>query len=465
MFKIEKKIRILALVIISGVIITGFSVGTFLIFYEDIKEFNGSFEIHQNDHDVSKIELFNNVKIGTISFKLLSEDSINIIEAFWDIQYNAGILESEVISIKISNDTVGDILKLVFEIENLEYALTREFILLNITVLVSPIYDLYNFTSDTEAGNVNFDAKGIEFGHFEVKTTTGDVDIGLNRSIIISDLKVETTIGDQFLTLDFITFHEDIVGKSTSGFIFYDFWNIEFLSDGDLKVSATTGKIHVRWATHFKKSHIVDVSLETNFDIEFRYWYPLGNTRFDVFFSETTGSSHFGATAALFNDLSPYHYQSKNIGDTSIDFLKVNVTTREGDIYLKVIDCFKPQRFCRQYGTTPHTENATGSYSIPITDYEVSTIKFYNRAANVNIDYNSLPANSANIFEVNWLITYWHGANYGFGRLDVKFTPEIEGNTLIIYIDLVYEIDRLRPVFTECDFTIQVNPSYTYSAY
>ncbi len=464
-FTIKKSIKIFALLLISGTIIAGFALSTFLIFYEDIEEIKGSFEIFRRDHEVSKIELYNNVKIGSIDFKLLPESSTKIIEAFWEIKYETVLFESGLISFDISNRTNGDILEIYFEIEGLEYAITREFTLWNITVGISSNYDLYNFTSDSEAGSVNFDAYGIDFGKFEVKTTTGNVDIDLNRSIIFNDFKIDTMSGEQFLTLDFISIDGDIVCSSTSGFMFLNFWNVQFLSEGNLKVSSTTGKINARWATHFKKSHKVDVTLETNFNIEFRYWYPIDNTRFDVHLSETTGSSHFGGTAALFNEINPYHYQSTNIGDLSIDYLRINVSTNEGDIFLKLVDCFKPRRFCGRYDNTPHNENATGSYAIPKADYDVSTIKIYNRAENVVINFNSLPDNSANIIKANWLLTYWHGANYGYGTIEVKFTTEIEENTLIIYIDLVYELDRLRPVFIKCDFNVQVSPNYNFYYY
>ncbi|GAH09465.1 unnamed protein product, partial [marine sediment metagenome] len=131
----------------------------------------------------------------------------------------------------------------------------------------------------------------------------------------------------------------------------------------------------------------------------------------------------------------------------------------------KLVDCFKPRRFCGRYTNTPYNVNATGSYAILKTDYDVSTIKIYNRAENVVINFNSLPDNSANIIKANWQFTYWHGANYGYGTIEVKFTTEIEENTLIIYIDLVYELDRLRPVFIKCDFNVQVSPNYNFYYY
>ena len=51
------------------------------------------------------------------------------------------------------------------------------------------------------------------------------------------------------------------------------------------------------------------------------------------------------------------------------------------------------------------------------------------------------------------------------GDLRVIATNKTEGNILNVYIQLEFELDRLLPTITECNFTVFIHPGYGFYNY
>ena len=81
----EKK----GIIVISLALIIGFSVvgTTIFIFSQDLKETSGYYEISTEGKTISDIEIDNRIQKGNINFMTLSQNSSNILEAEWTINY------------------------------------------------------------------------------------------------------------------------------------------------------------------------------------------------------------------------------------------------------------------------------------------------------------------------------------------------------------------------------------------
>ncbi len=393
----------------------------------------------------------------------MQNDSNEIISASWTIIYQKqGLFSPERFNIVITNQTEGDILKINFDLENEQDIQPQNIISWNNSVLLNPTLDLINLTCNSGETDLYFNIKGTDFGTFDVETTKGDIEIYLNRSIIFNDFLLDTVQGEIKGYLDLVSINGDIICNSKSSLVYLNLWDIEFLSEGTLDIFSETGKINTRWASHYKKSHKVNINLKSGFDIEFQYWSPFEISRYDVIFEETTGDAYLGTPTDQFDEISPNHYQSINIDDNRIDLLRILVNTTSGDIYVNFIDCFKPNRFCGRRAPGEYSVETSSSFQISKSQYDVSTIKLSNEIENINIEAKWLPSTSEYIFKANWNLTYTKGSNHGFGDIDVVITNQTIDDTLQIYIDINYERDRIKPIFDNYIFTVYINPNYNF---
>jgi len=90
---------------------------------------------------------------------------------------------------------------------------------------------------------------------------------------------------------------------------------------------------------------------------------------------------------------------------------------------------------------------------------------YLNRTEYLDINFEFLPDTSENIVHLVWDLTYQHSQGIGVGSINVLMVNKTEGNTLKVYFDLVYELDRIIPTFTNYNVTAFIHPSYSFYNY
>ncbi len=460
----EKKVIIaLSLVLIIGFSIVGASV---FISYESSKEISGYYEISGEGKDISEIEIDNQIQKGNINFMTLPENSSNILEAEWTINYKGFNDPKEFIAITYVEQQ--SVLKIFSTINY-----PADVIHLDLTILFNPNYINYSFKSDSGNGNIEFNTHKINYSVFEIKTSSGNVDVQLNKSSIYNDFKISTISGDINLILDHSIFSKDFLCTSDSGDQFIDIWNIRFISYSNFNASALSGRVNVKWANHFNKSHNFNINLKSPNDVYIKMWSPAEIIKFDIFYEAINGTTQFSAVTGQFEEVGFNHYHSNNINKSGIDFCNISAITTYGKVHVFIVDCFKWQRFCNQARDFfPYPVHTSGEYLIPKKDHIVTTIEFYNlnyiylnRTEYLDINFEVLPVTSEYIISLVWDLTYEHAMRIGVGLIEVLLSNKTEGNILKFFIDLEYRLDRILPTFTNYNITVFIHPSYSFSNY
>jgi len=457
------------IILISLVLIIGFSgLGTTIfIFYDSSKKFSGYYEISKEGITISEVEIDNRIQKGNINFMILSKNSSNILEAEWTIDYK-GFNDPKTF-IVISFEEELSILK-IFSTLNAP----DDIIHLDLTISFNPNYNNYSFKSDSGNGNINFNTHQINFSVFEIKTSSGNVDIKLNKSSIYNDFKISTISGEINLILDHLIFSKDFLCTSDSGDQFFDIWNIWSESHSNFNASSLSGRINVKWANHFNNSHSMNINLNSPNDVYIKMWGPIEITKYDIYYEADSGTTRFSKSYGLFEEIGFNHYQSYNINSSGIDFCNISAITSYGEVHVFIVDCFKWQRFCIQANDFfPYDVPTFGEYVIPKKDHNVTTIEFYNlnyvclnRTEYLDVNFQILPNNiSENIIHVDWDLTYQHAMGIGAGFIEVVISNKTEGNTLKLYLDLEYELDRIIPTFTYSNITVFIDPDYSFFNY
>jgi len=456
-----------AKIIISLFIIISFSVAgtSIFIFNESSKTTSGYYEISSEGKTVSEIEIDNQIQKGNINFMTLSKNSSNILEAEWTINYKG--FNDPTKFIVITYEEQQSVLKIVSALNK-----PNDILYLDLTIFFNPNYSNYSFKSDSGDGNINFNTHNINYSIFEIKTRSGNVDVQLNKSSIYNDFKIATISGDIDLILDHLIFSEDFLCTSDSGDQFFDIWNIRFISYANFNVSALSGRINVRWANHFNKSHNVNIILNSPNDVYIKMWTPIEITKFDIFYESINGTTQFSKTAGHFEEIDFNRYHSYNINQSGVDFCNISAITTYGHVHVFIVDCFKWQRFCYLNDFIPYDVHTSGENLIPKKDHSVTTIEFYNlnyiylnRTEYLDINFEFLPDTSENIVHLVWDLTYQHAQGIGVGRINVLISNKTEGNILNIYFELGYELDRILPTFTNYNITAFIHPSYSFYNY
>jgi len=460
----EKKV----IIVISLVLVISFSVvgATIFIFYEDSKETSGYYEISTEGKIISELEIDNQIKKGNINFMTLSENSSNILEAEWTINYK-GFNDPEKF-IVITYEEQQSILK-IFSALNMP----DDIIDLDLNIFFNPNFNNYSFKSDSGNGNIKFNTHKINYSVFEIKTSSGNVDVQLNKSSIYNDFKISTNSGDINLILDHSIFSKDFLCTSDSGDQWFDIWNIRFISYSDFNASALSGRVNVKWANHFNKSHKININLFSPSDVLFKMWTPIEITKFDIHYEAPNGTTRFSKVTGQYEEIGVNHYHSININKTGIDLCNISAISTSGIVHVFIVDCFKWQRFCSQtQDFWPYNVHTSGEYVIPKKDHTVTTIEFYNlnyvylnRTEYLDINFELLPDTSENIIYLDWDLTYQHAMGIGVGFIEVGISNKTEGNILKLYIDLEYELDRILPTFTNYNITVFIHPSYIFYNY
>ena len=420
-------LSVFAIIFLFGTIIM---VSGNLIYFKT-KFINETCQISRSEYDVSKIEIYNDVKMGEININMLPENSYDILKANWNFTTSNGYGPAEEI---VTYRKEGDSLKIFIKFEEDESIAN-----LNFNIFINPNYQLYDLISDNNAANIGIKAKSINFSRFEVTTTTGEIDI----------------------YLDYICIYNDLIVTSTSGQILFDCWELTFRG-GQFNVLSDSGNIDIQWANHLKYIYDVDIIIMSNTYAKIKYWCPIEHNRIRVEFEFTDGSKRFSGDSDDFIELGPNLYQSANFSDTSRDYLNIKMITTSGYIWSYIVDCFKAPRDCNFYilPDFPWNTITSGSYTIPREGYDISTIKIYNTTTNAELLYSLLDSSSEYVLVANWSLIYQQGRTCGLGTIEIEFTHKIVGNILEIYIKLIYQPDLIRPIFTGGNIEIFTHPNY-----
>jgi len=460
----KKKEKILAIPLLF---IIGFSlVGTtIVIVYDTTKESAGNYDLSGDGKVITELKISNYIQKGDINVMTLPQNSSNILEVVWKLRYKSLTSLEELIIISFdepeSKFTIESALK------------TEDIIELNLNISFNPNYINYSFRSDSAYSNLNFNAHGLNYSLFEIISTSGDVDVQLNKSSIYNDFKISTDSGEINLLLDNLIISKNFLCTSNSGDHFYDIWNIEFTTFSDFNVSAISGEIYIRWANHFNKSHNVDINLNSENDVFLKLWTPLEIARFDIFYEATTGTTQFSMATILCVQVGFNRYHSININETGVDFYNISAITNYGHVHVYIVDCFKWLRFCdHRVDPRPYDVQTEGEYVIPRADHNVTSIEFYNkkyicldRLEYLDINFELLSNSSENAIQLVWDLTYTRGMMIGAGTIKVLPSNNTEGAVLRFYIALGFELDRIIPTFTNCNITAFIHPDYSFYNY
>jgi len=437
---------IIALIFIVGLSVTGINV---FIFYERSKEGSGYYEISKEGITISEIEIDNHIQKGDVNFMTLPKDSSNILEANWAIDYTGFSDPNDFVV--ITYEKQQSVLKILCTLNNPD-----EIIDLDLTILFNANYNNYSFKSNSGPGNIKINTHTINFSIFEVKASSGNVDVQLNKSSFYSDFKISTTSGDINLILDHLIFSKNFLSTTGSGFQVFDIWNIRFKTYSNFNVSALSGRIKVKWPN----------------DVYIKMWTPMEITKFDIFYEAFNGTTQFSKTAGHFEEVGFNRWHSYNINQSGVDFCNISAITTYGHVHVFIVDCFKWQRFCSHIDPWPYNVHTSGENIIPKKDHNVTTIQFYNmkyiyldRLKYLDISFELLPNASQNIVHLVWDMTYQHATGVGVGSIKVLFLNKTEGNTLKVYFNLEYELDKILPTFINYNITAFIHPNYSFSNY
>ncbi|MFX1312154.1 MAG: hypothetical protein ACFFHD_06035 [Promethearchaeota archaeon] len=470
-FKIIRKKNIKLFLML--IIIASISIGTtiFLIYMQSSKEISDFYEISSEKIDISEIQISNQIQRGDITLAQSIKEPINIFEAKWKINYKGIYNPNEIII--ISYELNVSVLKIYIYSDLDEQALDKDILYSNLTLFINPNYDLYGFRSNSKKGNIQINTHNINISIFEIETSSGSINVQLNNSEIFDKFRISTSSGTINLILDNINFFTDFLCVSDSSYQYHDFWNIKFMSGADFTAMSSTGRIKVRWANHFLKSQNVNILLMSNDNIEFRFWSRIEIVRFDILLlCSDQGTTRFRGDPINFEEIEIDHYRSYNFNNIGLDLLNIKVITTFGEAQVWHTDCFKMKRFCNYRDIDPYEENLKGDYMIPKKDHNVSQIELYNlkytylnirKALNLNLVLS--PNISENIIYLNWDLTYIKGSAYGMGDFKVEVSNKTEENCIKVYIQLEFELDRLLPTITECNFTLFIHSGYDFYNY
>ncbi|MFX0037611.1 MAG: hypothetical protein ACFE9I_18480 [Candidatus Hermodarchaeota archaeon] len=417
---------------------------------------------------VSNIKINNQIKFGELEFQLLPASSENILEADWSVDYN-GIYEKNkfvIIDYEQSNSDLEINISNGIKIADGNY----KQIDLALNISINPSYDNYSFISLNGFANLKLSVFDINFKTFEITSTSGNIDVQINKSVIQDDFRIDSTSGKIDLKLDHITFKNNFITTSLSGDQDFDIWNPKFESNSNFTASSTTGFVIIKWANHFNKSHNINILLQSDNAVSIKMWSPIEISRFDVFLETNVGTTRFSKQGGIFEEVEVNHYQSYNINWLDVDLCNITAISNSGEAWVYWVNCFKWARYCGG-DFVPYYVNAYGDYVIHnnsvINNIELYNLKYIrlNTTTNLTLNFETLPVSSENLVYVDWDLTYEHAMGIGKGSINLVVSDLTEGNTLKVYINLDFELDRILPTFLHYNVTVFYHPNYTFNNY
>ncbi len=455
-------------------IILGFSIvialflTTFIILLNiPVKNGTGSIKISRFGKFVSEVEINNQVAGGNINIIELNKDSTNLIEVEWNITHTGLYLPQ--ISIQITYTIKNS--RMVININSLVDI--NQILSLNLNIFFNPSYTAYSFISNTQNGNVNFDAFDIDIKDFYFRTSSGNLNIKLNKCNIENDFEISTDSGDIELTLDHVNFFKNFFCHSNSGIQLFDIWNIKFKSMADFNVSSNIGYTRLHWMNHFNKSQNVNINVNSNSDIKIKFWCPLEIMRGDISLFTVNGTTRLSKSVNTYEEISENYYQTPIINDASLDSYNITARSTSGEAWVHYVNCFKWLRFCN-WGMDffPYNVRVSGNYSMFIQEHDVTTIDLFNikyiylnESRNLTINFDTLPVSSEKLLYIEWDLDFIHAMGIGVGDLNLKISYNRVSDTLLVYVELDFELDRILPTFNDYNVSVYYHPNYIFNQF
>ena len=455
------------IILVFGIVIAIFPTTFIILSNIPVKNGTGSFKISRFGKFVSEVEINNQVPVGDIKIIELNKESINLIEVDWDITHTGLYLPQ--ISIQITYTIKNS--RIIIDINSLIDI--NHIVSLNLNIYFYPDYTSYSFISNTQKGNVNFNAFDINIKDFYFRTSSGNLDIKMNNTSIKNNFEASTDTGDIDLTLDHISFFKNFFCHSDSGIQLFDLWNIKFESVADFNVSSNIGYIRLHWMNHFNKSQNVNINVNSNRDIKIKFWCPLEIMRGDISLFTVNGTTRFSKPVNTYEEISENHYQTPKINDASLDSYSITARSTSGEAYVYYVNCFKWLRFCNQgMDFFPYNVIVSGNYSIFIQEHDITTINLFNtkytylnESRNLTINFDTLPVSSEKLLYIEWNLDYIHAMGIGVGSLNLKTSHNIVSNTLMFYLELDFRLDRILPSFNNYNVTVYTHPNYIFNQF
>ena len=179
--------------------------------------------------------------------------------------------------------------------------------------------------------------------------TAGAVHLGLSNCSIGGMLCMESVAGKIELYADDTTLNGGVGVSSNRAMQYLDLWDCSLPSGAPVTASSDRGRIELRWAQHEENGEDMTFDISTGGeDIYFRVWGPFDINRYDI-------TALTGAGLLEFHSLEDFNaleggtrYRSKNY-DEPLDLMTVHLRTDSREIYARVVDCYKPLRFCGDF--------------------------------------------------------------------------------------------------------------------
>ena len=455
------------IILYFSIVIALFPITFIIISNLPAKNGTGSINIISSGKDVSEVEIRNQVAAGNINIIELNNDSINLLEVKWDIAHRGLHLPQNAIQLTYTIENSCMIININSLVE-INYIIS-----LNLNIFFNPTYTTYSFISNTQNGNVNFNASGINIKDFYFRTSSGNLNIKMNNTSIENNFEVSTDTGDIDVTLDHISFFKNFFSHSNSGIQLFDLWNINFESVADFNVSSNTGYTRVHWMNHFNKSQSVNINVNSNNDIKVKFWCPLEIMRGDISLSTVNGTTRISKAINTYEEISENYYQTPFINDTSLDSYNITARSTSGEVYVYYVDCFKWLRFCN-WGMdfSKYKVDVSGNHSIFIQEHDVTTINLFNTKfiylnefRNLTIKFDTLPVSSEKLLYIEWDLDIIHAMGIGVGDLNLKISKDNTSDILLVYIELHFELDRILPTFNDYNITVQYHPNFIFDQF
>ena len=432
-----------------------------------VKSGSGSAKISRFGIFVSEIEINTQVSGGDINIVELDKDSANLIETEWSISHTGLYLPQA--SIQVTRTIKGS--RLIIDI--ISIVDHNDIISLSLNISFNPSYSSYSFITNTESGNVNINVFDININDFYFRTSSGRVDIRMNNTNIENNFEVFTDTGDIDITLDYVNFYNDFFCHSNSGVQLFDLWNLNFKSVADFNVSSDIGYIRIHWMNHYNKSQKVNINAYSNGDIKVKFWCPLEIMRGALKLFTVDGTTLFSRSTGSYDEISENHYQTPNMNNPSLDVYNITAVSTSGEAWVYYVNCFKWLRFCNWAADfNPYNVNLAGNYSMLIQEHDISTINLFNtkyiylnESRNLTLNFDTLPESSEKLLYIEWDLDKIHAMGIGVGALNLKISHKILSDTLLVYVELDFRLDKILPTFNDYNVTVFYHPNYLFNQF
>lgn len=421
---------------------------------------SGSFSLSEDLQKVNSninLDIYCSVPVGDITYELLSPESSDVIQLEWVYEgkvQNAHERKADFIQIGWENNTDN----IVLNITNNDFGdkIAYDFSSAWLSISFSSHVNSVSIDTITDYSNVKLDCQNpMQYTKLNFQSIHGDIDLLFNHSLFLMTPTIFSTLGEVDLTVDHSTFEQDLLLRTAYSKIAVDFWNIRFSQPATIDLLSETGGLYLRWAQHKVHGNNVSVNMMTQKNIDYRFWALREYIQLHLKYESFEHTSFVDGLTADWVQLDETEFQTPHFQDPSRDHLNLNLISTLNDIYLRIVDCFKMQRFCRtasfQESLIRNTSITGEFYLDENLDSSITQIRIHNQTANAPIDILSASEGEISPIAISWDLTYRIGSGYGLSNIKVNISYEIDlaNQRVDVYISLDYQYDRIRPIFID----------------